>query len=107
MTSIDIELAKQETRRPRCILNVDDSKRSLLRQVFLAIIPPQTINIAELLTNDFSPAFCGMFLSNIINQQYTAVFPAFICPFLVPLEVRAVLASMSKRSVSPLTDGWL
>lgn len=85
---------------------MNDSQRSLLRKVLLPIESPQTVDIAELLANDLSPTFWRVVLPNIVDQQNTAMCPTLVCPFLVPLEVRAVFTLVSERGGPAVADVW-
>lgn len=86
---------------------MNDPERSLLREVLLPIESPQAVNVAELLAEDLPSAFWRVILTNIVDEQDTAMSPALICPFLVPLQVRTMLAPVTECSVASLADvGW-
>ena len=64
---------------------MDDSERSLLREVLLPIESPQAVNVAELLAEDLPSAFWRVVLANIVDEQNATIGPALFRPFLVPL----------------------
>lgn len=77
-----------------------------MRKVLLPIESPQAVDIAELLADNLPSAFWRMILAHVVDEQNTAVGPTLVRPFLMPLQVWAVLASVAEYGVAALAYVW-
>jgi hypothetical protein len=68
VTSVDVELAEKEARRPRCILDMYHPECGLFCKILLPVESPEAVNVAKLLTDNLPPALWRVIFTNVVYK---------------------------------------